>query len=477
MKIMKNRIRTEPFDLMQYFYTSVHDPLIRTLIRFSGRLDPEVLKRAVDLSASAVPQIRCRFSARSHGWEDCGFTAEDMVRVTRTAEESTETAERLLLDTIRFGTEPHLKLHLVRGPESDTLCVIISHLVSDGVGFKQYLYLLASLYRRCLGNNGYIVPPEPWERDAGQIFRSISVGDRLKILRSPMKFEKQKNDMLLPLKDGDGRPFTVLRRIGAGRLAALKSYAKDRGTTLNDLLIAAYGRAHHALTGCTECELPCPVDLRKYLAPDARCGVCNLTGSYVCRFSVRKKEPFDETLKKVASQLSEQKGSMNCLKGPMLLEFLFSVMPYPAVKKMFEKTFFIPVVSFTNLGILDADGLDFGIPAADAYLTTAVKHPPFFQVSVSTFADCCTLSSNLCSTDRDRAVVERFLDRMMDELPVSEDGRIKLCGKTQTKAGGGSHAEGQPAGQQTKQSTKGRRTDSAHRGKSESKQKRQKTVR
>ena len=277
---MNHKIRTEPFDLMQYFYTPVHRPLIRALIRFPGRLDPAALRRAVDLSAATVPQIRCRFSEKTRAWEECGFTAGEIVHVRDAGEEGDRAAERLLLDSIDLFSEPHLKIHLVRGARSDALCVILSHMVCDGAGLKQYLYLLAGLCRRCAGNAGAVLPPEPLDRGVGQIFHEMGVRERLGILRAPVKAPRQEKGMRLPLEGGKGKPFTVLRRIGAPLLETVASRAKAGGATLNDAFLTAFGRAHHALTGSAECAVPCPVDLRKYLPEGKQCGICNLTGGY-----------------------------------------------------------------------------------------------------------------------------------------------------------------------------------------------------
>lgn len=473
---MKHKIRTEAFDLMQYFYSSAHNPLIRALIRFSGRLDPDLLRRAVDLSASSVPQIRCVFSPRAHGWEDRGFSADRIVRVTETTEEGA--AERLLLDKIEFESEPQLKIHLVRGPESDTLVVVISHLVADGAGLKQYLYLLASLYRRCAETPGAIMPPEPLDRGVGQIFRGMGPAERIRILRSRMEFRKQEKEMYLPMEEEQGEPVTVKRRVGGESFAELRRYAKKAGVTVNDLLLTAYGRAHSSLTGCPDLEIPCPVDLRKYLPEGARCGICNLTSNYLCRVSAAAGEPFRETLKRVSAQMSAQKGNRNCLKGPILLDLLFTVLPYSSAKKVFDRYFTIPVISFTNLGVLDWKRLDFGNgKIADAYLATAVKHPPSFQVSVSSFGGCCTLCSSLYATEKNRRIAEDFLDGMISELEraVSENSH-KAPAKSQNNAGGGSRAERQPAGQQKKPASKSKRADARHKGKSESKPERKKTI-
>ena len=411
----KNNPRTETCDLMQYFYTTVHDPVIRALLRFSGRLDPDMLKRAVDLSAGAVPQIRCCFSQEKHAWEDRGFAAEQIVHIVD-AGEGEDPSDRLMLSTIAFFEEPHLKITLVRGRESDSLCVVISHLVADGVGLKQYLALLAELYGACEAGREP-APPKPGDRSVRQLSKALRFGQKRQIFSSRMDYEKQDPSMYLPFEKGEGEPFCVLRRIEPERFSELHAYAKSRGATLNDLLLAAYFRAHHTLTGCPKLVLPCPVDARKYLPKPSNCGVCNLTSSYMVRLLVGENDPFDETLRAVSEQMTAQKNSLASLKGPLLLDFLFRMLPYSATRNMFFKTFYIPFISFTNIGVLKPELLRFGrTETVDAYLTTAVKKAPLFQVSVSSFAGRCTLSSNMEGSRQNRQVVETFYDLLFAEL-------------------------------------------------------------
>ncbi|MCI1965639.1 MAG: hypothetical protein LKJ17_05840 [Oscillospiraceae bacterium] len=476
---MKYKIRTEALDLIQYFDSSAHKPVLRALIQFSGRLDPELLRRAVNLSAASVPQIRCAFSTQAHGWEEKGFSAEQIVKVTESVQE--DEAQRLFMDTIRPESEPPLKIHLLRGPEKDMLCVIFSHLVADGSGFKQYLYLLASVYRRCAEVPGFVFPPEPMDRDVGQVFRGMAPAERIQILRShgePTHPEQEK-EALLPLEEKQGEPVLLTRRIGTELFAALKQYAKKADVTMSDLFLTAYGRVHASLTGCPDFRLPCPVNLRKFLPAGTRCGICNLTGSWLCHVLSKQNEPFRETLRRVAAQTRARNENRNCLKAPMILNFLFSALPYSAAKKIFDKKFTIPPVSFLNLGVLDRKRLDFGTGKVEqAYLAAGVRRPPSFQVSVSAFSGCCTLCSSLYATEKNRRVAEQVMDGMMTELKraVSEHAH-KSREKSKNNSGGDSHAKGQPAGQQEKPDSESKRADTHYKGKSKSKSKRKKTVR
>lgn len=217
--------------------------------------------------------------------------------------------------------------------------------------------------------------------------------------------------------DGRGKPFLAERAVEAHAFAAAKAYAKSRKAAVNDLLMAAFARAHYAVTGCPKLLLPCPVDLRKYLPKRESAGITNLTSSYLCAVKVRENEPFDVTLLSVSMQMQAQKNSLACLKGPMFLDMSNRLLPYSLFRKAFFRVFYIPVISYTNLGILDRKRLRFGnAETADALLATAVKHAPSFQVSVSTFEGRCTLSSCADYREEDRGVAVEFLEKMAGEL-------------------------------------------------------------
>lgn len=108
---------------------------------------------------------------------------------------------------------------------------------------------------------------------------------------------------------------------------------------------------------------------------------------------------------------------MSCLKGPMLYNLLFRMLPFRTIKKMFYKISPVPVTSYSNLGLLDQTKFSFGdLAVEDAFLSTAVKNPPYFQVSISTYENCCTLTSSMYGTEGDRNIVANFLARMRNEL-------------------------------------------------------------
>ena len=424
MKKLRNPEKTIPpeaFDVMQYFYRKAHDPLIRCILRLSGRLDENALVRAVTLSTSAIPLLQCCFdgTARRPRWRDKDFEGKDMVHVVEAEADKEVAEERLLASTIDIAREPQLKVFILRKGESDTVYLIINHMVCDGAGFKEYLYLLCRLYNECRNNENYVPDLTCRSRGAGQVLSAFSTLDRLKILFSKHNLSVAKNEAV-PHMEGDGRhPLFATADMTSEELSAVRTFAKSRGATVNDMILTAYARVLQKETKSVRVLIPCPIDLRRYLPAMGNHGICNLTSNLVCDLNMGEAEPFESTLARVAGQMRSQKSNGGCLKPVMMFHLAFHALSFRALQKLFEGTFTIPVVSFTNFGTLDSTLLRLdGVDLIGAHLTGAVKHVPYFQVAVSTYDDRCTLSCNLHGTPRDRAAIERYLTDIKKELII-----------------------------------------------------------
>jgi len=419
--VTNRKIKTQAFDCMQYFYGAVQEPRIRCLIRVQGRIDESVLKRAVNLSVKAVPLIGCVFDEKRHCWREYPSIAEEIVHVIEAAEESENPALKYLLASLDHTREPQLKILLVREKERDTLCVIINHMLSDGAGFKEYLYLLGELYSKCEKDAGYDKKPEtPGRRDLNQLLQNLSLREKLSILFSRMDSNRPDPAMIIPTKGNSANPIIVITRIEKEQFGAVRSFAGDRGASVNDVLLTAYVRALRRETGCGTITVPCPVDLRKYRRENQRCGICNLTGNYWCTVEIPAGEAFGDTLRKVSDQMQAQKTSGECLKEPMQFHILYHTLPFKTVRKIFYRVSSIPVTSYTNLGVLDERRLRFGENIVDdAFISTAVKKVPYFQLSISTYKGRCTLTSSMFGTEEDRTVINGVFNRIINELKNS----------------------------------------------------------
>lgn len=420
-----DKYRAEAFDIMQYFYRSVHKPLIHCFIHFTGHIDEIVLKAAVTQSLEAIPQIGCCFDTSTSRpcWRVHGFTGEDIVKVSACQDENQkEQAMKLLSSAIDIKREPQLKIFVVKGQTCDMLSIMINHMICDGAGFKEYLYLLAGLYTKLEQHIKSSMDLAYHTRSEGQLFQNLGFREKTNILFSKVKIPKQEKQIGINLEGDKRNPFFVTCQISKDKFKMIKMYTRSKGVTLNDIVIAAYIRSLSRKTGNDRIILPCPVDLRKYLSEGKPHGICNLTSNYICDITVNKKDTFYDTMMQVSHQMKKQKENKNHLKPIMLLEFVFHIVPFRILQKSFHKLFTIPVVSYTNLGIIDKKSLQFGnTDIMEAFLTGAVKYVPYFQIAISTFDDNCTISCNLHGTTKDKIWIEAFLQEIKKEIE-SESG-------------------------------------------------------
>ena len=411
--------KAESFDIMQYFYGAVHNPLIHCYIRFSGHINVSELKRAVTLSRKAIPLIQCCFdvTGRRPCWKDKEFTGEDIVHVIQSNPNDIEQINRLLASKTNIMKEPQLNIYLMNGQKADSLCIIINHMICDAVGFKEYLYLLSNIYTKLNENPSYMPNLKPNLRSTRQLFFNMGLRQKLGILFSKYDLSKQKKQARICLDGDRSNPLFITHCIEKHELFLIKTYAKSQHASFNDMILTAYCRLLSRKTRTDRIVIPCPVDLRKYLRNNQKHGICNLTSNFICDVVIKEGDSFQNTLSQVSAQMNQQKNSSNCLKPIIMLELAFHLLSYQKMQKIFGKIFTIPVISYTNIGIIDSKLLKFAnADILDVFVTGAIKYVPYFQVAVSTYEERCTLSCNLYGTTKDMVWIKSFLEELSKEL-------------------------------------------------------------
>ena len=414
------RYKTEAFDLWQYLCADVYNPLIRCRIDLDGFIDEDTLKAAVTASFATIPMIRCSFAgtAGKPRWTDRGFSAEDMVCVVTPKDDSEEEVLKPLSTGIDFAIDAQLKIFVVRRHKCDTLCIIVSHLVCDTEGFKQYLYLLSDLYTK-LKNNETVSAPELQPRGVRPLFAGLTVGDKLRILRSnytAYKTANRSNQRGIDLQSGKLVTAMEKRVFYVEEFDRLKTFAKSCGATVNDCLMALFARSFCRYTNTVKIIFPSTIDLRKFIPEGCSYGISNYSSNCMCTISVHPDDKLEDTVAQVSKLMGEHKSSKDILKSVMLWR-LATLLPWFFLKSNLHKYVVHPLISYTNLGVLDKEQLRFqGVNIEDAYLTASIKHRPYLQLTASTFDDRCTLGCNIHGSEADQAFVQRLLSGMRTEI-------------------------------------------------------------
>jgi len=417
--------KAEPFDNMQFLYGTAHDPFIHCYMELSDHIDEALLKEAVMLTLPAVPQIGSCYheDTKYPVWEQIEYKPREIVELIACSSRSEDIIADCLSYRIDCRKGPQLKLFILRYEKTDSLCLIMNHMICDGTGYKEYLYLLAKVYTRLCSDHLSDLKELP--RSTDQLFNGYSWKDKLALLMSEYHASRKEQQPELHFEGDDQNPFFVTHYIGKEKFKSILLYAKERKVTVNDLLLTAYIRMLHRETGMERIIIPCPVDLRRYLSDPEHQGICNLTSNYFCDIQIQNEDAFPDVLEQISAQMQAQKENNNCLKAVLFLNICFEFLKFSKIQKNFEKLFTVPRISYTNFGVIDRRKVRFGtIAATDLFLTGAVKHIPYFQMAVSTFDDICTLSSNLYGTQKDKEQIKSYLEEIAEDILLEAEGVV-----------------------------------------------------
>lgn len=416
------RFRAEIWDQMQFFFKPYNDHQLHAVIYLKGLLDPGLMRKAVLLSMEMVPLLASRFViGRFHPHWEKMESHEQMEILSVVESESPEgQIDRFITGKTDEMAGPQLKLKIVRSEGQDTLCIILNHMVCDAAGFKEYLYLLGALYGELETGAGEVTEYRNGSRSSKQIYRYMSLRDRMRLLFKPNGYDHDRLTFPLDGQEIDRSPFILRQAFVEERFRLLKAYAKERGVTVNDVIFAAYYRALCKTLDLREGEsltVPCMVDLRRYLPGKKADGICNLTSNIICNIGPDIGSTFHETVMKIGAEMKAQKDRYPGMGGLALLHSLFNVMPFSTIRKFMKERFQNPMIGITNIGIIDSERLVFGkVPVDDAFITGSIKYPPYFQLALTTFRERITFTIAEYGTEKDRKRIGEFLAILDEEL-------------------------------------------------------------
>jgi len=432
-----------PFDKWQYMCgTSFHhDPLIRCRIDFDGHLDEDVLTRAVTLSLKTIPLLGCCFDGKSvrARWVDKGFTGKDMVSVTAADEDVEKQVYQYMAGRLDFAVDPQLKVTVVRSHDSDIMCVLISHIVCDAAGFKEYLYLLGRLYTALY--NGEEPPPQAFlDRGTQPLFVDTTWQERRRILRSAPDSHvfPDRNQIGINFDSGEPRVYMENRVVFEDGLAALKAHGQAQGATVNDGFMALYSRAFCKNTATQHVWMPSTIDLRKYIPEGTPYGITNYTTNCLCDVLVKPEDSLADTIAQISRQMWTYKSGKDPLKPVLLWNRTVRWVLHPILRMVFAKVIQLPIVFYSNFGIIDAALLRFAdVPVNDAYLTAGLRPRPYAHLNLSTFQNRCTVTCNFIGSDLDQQFFVHVLDDMCAEVAeLTQDQRQDRDSTLEAVAGG-----------------------------------------
>lgn len=381
-------------------------PVVRCELRLADQLDVDRLKRAVVAVGKIIPEIFASYEVADNRFVPLDRDAATIVKVVTDYDEGA--ANRL-----DFMNQPQLKI-IVTG---EKLIIFVSHILSDGAGTKQLLYLLAECYNR------QAVPKGIQNHTDIDGIRQLLATTKPTVNTTDHPSEK----LLLPkLADSQSPTYEVIyTQLSEQQTQALHATTRKLGVTLNDMLMAAFGKTIQQYCGVGAIALACPTDMRQYLPAERRqqLRVQNMTARYNFDVVIQPEEGLAVTAKKVHEQMVDRKKAkqfLDSIRG--LVAKVEAGQPIDELQKAVEASYHVREIAYTNFGIVDQERLNFaGTTVNQLIMTGSFRRMPMYQVAISTFNSRITLAVNMIGSRAERQFGRAVLDHMRVRLLAITD--------------------------------------------------------
>lgn len=400
---------------------------IQSIITLNGKLDPEILRKAVRLTLDQEPIFGCRLIENEPPYWKRLSNIDD---IQFCSFESTNNIERAVQNfyesPFSMDNDPMVKVHLISSNTHDILCLKINHTCCDGAGVKEYIDLLSDIYS--VLEKGGTYDPKPSVRtrkDQDRLFNALGIKDPEAAWNSTLG-EIPKMLWAFPWTQGKADVSTVATcNLPQGVVDVMSKYGKAHGASVNDILLAAFYRA---LFEISQPEFGIPmhismtVDLRRYLPEQRTEAIRNFSGGVISSIERVPNEPFEGTLSRIAAVTNKIKNDNPGLQSAIGLERVeranfFETLAYyrNAGGKLTYTDEFAAVLS--NLGYLNKELFKFGnVFATDAYIVPPAISAPGLLLCVGTYNDKMTFAVSYYKSQASRESIDMLLNLIKNQI-------------------------------------------------------------
>ncbi len=410
---------------------------IQVIMKLDGRLDFDKLSRAVRLSVDAEPVLGCQFIEHDPPyWKRLENIDETMFCSMEETDNEEKAVHSFLESRLDMDHDPMVKVKLIRSGQNDTLGIKLNHTCCDGAGTKEYIHLLAHIYS-CIDSEDGIYIPIPSVRSRRDHYRALrTLGIKHPELDNSL-VESPRTVWPFPWKSGGRKDITpfVICKLPKGQLDVLSKYSKEKGATINDLILTAFYRAMFKMAKPLygiPMDIGVTVDLRRYLPDKKAEAIRNFSGGIVTRLPRLSGEPFEGTLSRVVSVMNRKKsqnpGYQSATGAERIEKLNFHLFAgytkfLSKVSEIQSQNCFYCSPGLSNIGILSKSLIKFGENVVtEAFIIPPVVRAPGFLLVASSYNGILTLAIGYYKGSIRKRYFENLLNMIKTEL-------IKGCKK------------------------------------------------
>ncbi|PKL59758.1 MAG: hypothetical protein CVV33_06200 [Methanomicrobiales archaeon HGW-Methanomicrobiales-4] len=428
------RYPVNPFDFYSDLICCFSNQIIHMVIHLEGRINYELLSRAVFDATRAEPITWCHLVLEQDTlwWEMNPDLEEKDLVMSLSAPDPGEFIHKALSYPIDSYQGPMIQVVLIQSSDSegDILVINAHHAVMDGRGLKDIVGLIMTRYKNLRNGDQIELLPIPIsQRQLPKVSTLIS-GDDQNLSSESLEAWLSKSTVPIRSLDAEKDQYSLLT-FTAERMQIIQATRKEWGMTINDLLIAIIARVCSSVIP-EESDQVIPlfttIDLRRYL-PDTRVrSVMNYSTAFEVRVPVKKDDSLRETGILVHHLMNEIKAGTPGLDGVREAERLYEEGHVAATAELHAAWDEIlragtKTTLFSNTGIISRESIDPGLPQViHAYILPTHSLPPGFFFALSTFDDQMTISATYYTPAYDPDLVHRIftlMDQIIPGYPVS----------------------------------------------------------
>ena len=392
----------DPLNILHTVGFSAMYPMVRAEISLKYPLDHQRLTTAVTAVAKVVPELMQAYRIKDNEFYDIHADASSVLHFVDQMDES-------YAGRLDWETQPQWELYVT----DHQLIVYGSHILTDGAGFKQLLYLLCSAYNA----DGDI-----------DIENHQDISEIKELLRQIPAKPSTNNDhptqaLSLPglVSDGESRQYAILQQsLTPSQFSQLHQWTHSSGVTINDAIMTAFAKAVQQCCGVSELNLACPTDMRQFLPEDQQkqLRIQNMTGRYNVSVPAALDEEFATTVAKVHEAMDQQKANYTFLESfRTMLTNLDNGASVSQLQKDVESHYHVRGIAYTNMAIVDDTRLQFaGDHVINCILTGGFRTMPHYQICACTFKGRLNLAANVIATEEEKHLAYAVMSLMRQYL-------------------------------------------------------------
>lgn len=405
----------------QYLVHSLNDNTIRFVLHYPDRIQAVCLCEAAKVLAGSVDILHASFysgSLNAYWHVNRTYDTMDYFTYQETDGNPMELAVAAALLPVKPESAVQFHCTLIQGKESAAVTFTVSHLCVDGSDGKYLLGKLAEAYNLIVQTGSAKgLEIKNGSRAAEQIYKELSIGDMLSLMKNPMADVKMQ--FPFPTKE-QGRPRMTIKELPPEIMEQARNCAKGSRATVNDLLLTAYYRAYASLEG-VDASAPMSImsmmDLRRHCKNGESDGLCNVTGSLPTVLPYGVQGDFTDTLCQIAEQTRAAKENpLSGMEGMPLIHGA-THLPMGLLLRIAERVYAGMSLGLTNLGKFDMASLALdGLLPDTGVCGGPLKRKPSLQITAASFGASTVLAVVGEYTEEDAVLLEDMLNRILKDL-------------------------------------------------------------